>query len=54
MLILLIRLYQRTLSRWTPTCPQDESCSEYAIRAIREHGAGPGLTLAASRLEHCR
>ena len=60
-LVFSIRLYQRTLSpalivlfgpdagcRYTP------SCSEYALEAIRKHGAAHGGWLAAKRLARCQ
>jgi putative component of membrane protein insertase Oxa1/YidC/SpoIIIJ protein YidD len=53
-MLALIRLYQRTLTRWTPTCPQSPSCSEYAIHAIRSHGTRQGIALAIAHIEHCR
>lgn len=59
-LILLLRLYQKTLSpvlsalfgpaghcRFTP------SCSQYAIDALRTHGVFQGGFLAARRLLRC-
>ena len=54
LLIGLIRLYRYTLSpfvgqhcRYTPTC------SQYAIDAIRLHGAWRGSWLAARRIGSC-
>src|SRR5947208_1018344 len=59
-LILAIRLYRLTISpaltflfgstsgcRFTPTC------SQYAMDAIREHGAIAGTVLAGKRIGHC-
>lgn len=53
-LIFLIRIYQKNISplkisccRFTPTC------SEYAIEAIRVHGAFKGLFLAIWRILRC-
>lgn len=57
----VIRMYRRVVSpvlavlfaplglgcRFTPTC------SEYALEAVREHGAARGITLAAKRLCRC-
>jgi putative membrane protein insertion efficiency factor len=52
--VALVHAYQLTLGplmggacRFTP------SCSEYAIDAIRTHGAGPGLWLALKRVARC-
>jgi uncharacterized protein len=59
-LILCVRLYRWVLSpakavlfgplgrcRYTPTC------SEYALEAVREHGAGAGSWLAVKRICRC-
>jgi len=43
-----IRMYQRYISRWTPTC------SEYAAQAILRHGPLRGLGMAAKRLCRCQ
>jgi hypothetical protein len=61
LLIFVIRVYQRALSplllvlfgpaglcRFTP------SCSQYAIEAVRLHGAVKGSLLAGRRLCRCR
>lgn len=52
--IFLIRLYQKLLSpllgaqcRYTPTC------SQYAIEAVRKHGALKGGWLAIKRIFSC-
>lgn len=52
--IFLIRLYQKLLSpllgaqcRYTPTC------SQYAIEAVRKHGALKGGWLAVKRILSC-
>ena len=54
MLLLLIRLYKKTLSpllgnqcRFLPTC------SEYTYGAIETHGAGRGIVLGAKRILKC-
>ncbi len=54
LLIGLVRVYQLALSpffgqhcRFTPTC------SQYAIEALREHGAWRGSRLALWRLMRC-
>jgi hypothetical protein len=59
-LLLLIRIYQRTLSPALPIffgsacgCRFSPSCSHYAAGAIRTHGVIIGLTLSAIRLVKC-
>jgi putative membrane protein insertion efficiency factor len=59
-ILLLIRLYQRTLSPALPVltlggcvCRFSPTCSHYAADAIRTHGALRGTWLAASRLAKC-
>jgi putative membrane protein insertion efficiency factor len=60
LLLLLIRLYQRTLSPVLPAvfgaacgCRFSPTCSHYAADAIRTHGAIAGVILAAIRLVKC-
>ena len=59
-LLLLIRMYQRTLSPALPVffgsacgCRFAPSCSHYAAEAIQTHGALVGVALAAIRLVKC-
>jgi uncharacterized protein len=59
-LLLLIRLYQRTLSPALPiltmggcACRFSPTCSHYAADAIRTHGVIAGVALAAVRLLKC-
>lgn len=53
-LVVLIRIYQRTLSPLLPSaCRFTPSCSEYAAQAIERHGAVAGSALAAKRLMRC-
>ncbi|MGI4792230.1 MAG: membrane protein insertion efficiency factor YidD [Janthinobacterium lividum] len=53
-LVTLIRMYQRYISRWTPaTCRFSPSCSEYAAQAIDRHGPLRGVGLAFWRLCRC-
>ncbi len=59
-LLLLIRVYQRTLSPALPVltmgqcgCRFSPTCSHYAAEAIRTHGALQGTALAAIRLAKC-
>ncbi len=49
-----IRLYQLLLSPLLPpACRFYPSCSQYALVALRRHGAGTGTWLAAKRLARC-
>ena len=53
-LIALIRMYQRYVSRWTPAaCRFSPTCSEYAAQAILRHGPVRGLGMALWRLCRC-
>ena len=59
-LILLVRVYQRTLSPALPVflgptcgCRFTPTCSHYAIDALRTHGALYGIFLAVVRLLKC-
>lgn len=50
----LIRLYQQWVSVAMPgVCRFRPTCSEYAVRAIRRHGAGRGGWLSIKRLARC-
>jgi len=53
-LIAFIRVYQYTLSPLLgPRCRYYPSCSNYAVDALREHGAVRGLGLATWRILRC-
>ena len=53
-LIAFVRIYQMTLSPFLGGCCRFEpSCSNYAIAALRRHGAGKGTVLALWRLLRC-
>ncbi len=53
-LIAFVRVYQYTLSPLLgQRCRYYPSCSNYAVGALREHGAVRGLGLAAWRLLRC-
>ena len=55
MLILLVRAYQVTLSPlFSGCCRFEPSCSNYAIEALRVHGALKGTWLTIRRLLRCR
>jgi putative membrane protein insertion efficiency factor len=50
----LIRAYQLTLSPLLgPRCRFYPSCSQYALEAVRAHGALRGCALALRRLLRC-
>lgn len=54
LLLLLLRGYQRFISPMRPpTCRFYPSCSQYAVIAVRRHGAAYGTWLAARRLMRC-
>ena len=53
-LTLAIRLYQAARAGRPSPCRFWPSCSEYALDALREHGATKGVWLAARRLGRCR
>jgi putative membrane protein insertion efficiency factor len=57
-LIALIRVYQRTLSRlllaaFGPVCRFEPSCSRYAVACLEGHGALRGSLLSVRRLCKC-
>jgi len=53
-LIGLINLYKYLLSPYLGNrCRFEPSCSEYAVEALRRHGAWRGLWLALRRISHC-
>ena len=53
-LIAPIRGYRLFISPlFPPACRFQPSCSQYAIEAIRTHGAGRGFVLAVRRLARC-
>ncbi|MBE3032877.1 MAG: membrane protein insertion efficiency factor YidD [Actinobacteria bacterium] len=53
-LIAFLRVYQCTISPLLgPRCRYYPSCSNYAVEALREHGAVRGLGLATWRLLRC-
>jgi uncharacterized protein len=54
LLLLPIRFYQRFISPAIPNrCKYYPSCSQYAVDAIRAHGALRGVVLAGWRLLRC-
>ena len=54
LVLVLIRLYQRTLSRaLPPSCRFTPSCSEYGYEAIFRYGVLRGGWLALKRILRC-
>jgi uncharacterized protein len=54
-LLAMLRLYQFFLSPFLGgACKFYPSCSNYAVEAIQQHGAGRGFVLAMKRLGRCR
>lgn len=52
--IAAIRFYQLAISPWiAPRCRYVPTCSQYAIEAVRKHGACKGTCLTAKRLCRC-
>lgn len=53
-LLALIRVYQRTLSRvLPPSCRFTPSCSQYGYEAISKYGVIKGGWLTLKRLSRC-
>lgn len=54
LLILLIKIYKICVSPFLPpACRFYPTCSDYALEAIRKHGALKGSYLAVRRLLRC-
>ncbi len=54
LLIGLVRAYQLLLSPWVGgQCRFAPTCSQYAIEALRRHGAAQGSYLGAMRIARC-
>lgn len=52
--MLLVRGYQLLVSPLLgPSCRHLPTCSQYALDAMKSHGAGRGLWLAVRRLARC-
>jgi len=53
-IILLIKLYQKAISPWTPvSCRYVPTCSTYAIEAFQKHGLWKGFVLTIKRISSC-
>ena len=53
-LLALVQLYRVAFSPWLgANCRYEPTCSEYAMQALREHGAFKGSWLAAKRIGRC-
>ncbi|MDG2461337.1 MAG: membrane protein insertion efficiency factor YidD [Luminiphilus sp.] len=54
LLILIIRVYQLTLSPWLGrSCRFSPTCSQYGIDALEDHGTLAGCWLTVRRLSRC-
>jgi putative membrane protein insertion efficiency factor len=54
LVLLLIRIYQQTISRvLPPSCRFTPSCSEYGYEAIARYGAMKGGWMAIKRIGRC-
>ena len=50
----LVTVYRYTISPLLgPRCRYEPSCSQYALEALREHGAARGSWLAVRRIARC-
>jgi putative membrane protein insertion efficiency factor len=54
-LIVFLRVYQILISPFLPpnTCRFYPTCSNYAVDAVRKHGAPKGFWLAVKRVARC-
>ena len=53
-LLALVALYRYAISPWLgANCRFEPSCSQYALEALRAHGAFRGSWLAARRIGRC-
>jgi putative membrane protein insertion efficiency factor len=53
-LLALVWLYRMLISPWLgANCRFEPTCSQYAMEALREHGAFRGTWLAAKRIGRC-
>jgi hypothetical protein len=53
-LILLVKFYKLVLSPWLGVnCRFTPTCSQYAIEALKKHGAFKGIWLTTHRISRC-
>ena len=50
---LAIRGYRRWLTRFTPACPSEPSCSAYALAAVQTSAPAAACSAAARRVRSC-
>ena len=54
LVILLIKIYQKVVSPWTPaSCRYNPTCSSYSIDAFQKHGLWKGFVLTIKRIGSC-
>jgi len=54
LVILLIKIYQKVVSPWTPaSCRYNPTCSTYSIDAFKKHGLWKGFVLTIKRICSC-
>lgn len=52
--LILIRIYQNTISRVTPpSCRFTPTCSQYGYEAVEKYGAVKGGWMAVKRISRC-
>ena len=52
--ILLIKIYKKVVSPWTPaSCRYNPTCSSYSIDAFQKHGLWKGFVLTVKRIGSC-
>ena len=52
--ILLIKIYQKVVSPWTPaSCRYNPTCSSYSIDAFQKYGLWKGFVLTIKRIGSC-
>jgi len=52
--ILLIKIYQKAVSPWTPaSCRYNPTCSSYSIDAFQKYGLWKGFVLTVKRIGSC-
>ena len=54
MVILLIKIYQKVVSPWTPaSCRYNPTCSSYSVQAFQKHGLWKGFVMTIKRIGSC-